>query len=128
MFFVQLIVREKSFESRVFQIRPNHYKKDLAKLQRGWAQISVTNKTNSEIRESKSRVFRERVCRGRREGERAERTKSACIQFYTSPHRNRKHHANLTVNKIRRTSSHYVVIKSLSRLAGVVVLAGKRWQ
>ena len=35
--------------------------------------------------------------------------------MYTSPHRNRKHHANLLLLK-HETHAHYVVIKSLSRL------------
>ena len=48
--------------------RPNQYKKDLVNFNVNGLKFPLTNKTNSEIRKPKSRIFCERVCRGRGEG------------------------------------------------------------
>ena len=94
--------------------RPYHYKKDLTNFNT----IGLTFPTpvkqiprfESQNPDSSVNVY---GLLGKYEQDRKNRVR--LYPMYTSPHRNRKHHANLLLLK-NETHAHYVVIKSLSRL------------
>ena len=95
--------------------QPYHYKKDLVNFDVRRSEISSLPVKQIPKFENQNTDFSVNVYALDEEKEKSRENKVNLYPVYTSPHRNRKHHANLLLIK-SENKSHYVVIKSLSRL------------
>ena len=99
---------------------PSSYKKDLVNFNIDGLKFPLPVKQILKF-ENQNKDFSVNVYALDEKKEKSRVNKVNLYPVYTSPHRNRKHHANLLLMKSENKSeqkSHFVVIKSLSRLAG----------
>ena len=94
--------------------QPYHYKKDLANFNVDGLKFPLPIKQIPKF-ENQNPEFSVNVYAIDEEKEKSRTNKVNLFPVYTSPHRNRKHHANLLLIRSGE-KSHFVVIKSLSKL------------
>ena len=94
--------------------QPYHYKKDLQNFNVDGLKFPLPVKQIPKF-ENQNGDFSVNVYSVDLEKEKSRENQVNLYPVYTSPHRNRKHHVNLQLIKSEQ-KSHYVVIKSLSRL------------
>ena len=94
--------------------RAFHYEKDLQNFNVDGLKFPLPIKQISKF-ENQNKDFSVNVYSVDEKKDKSHENKVNLYPVYTSPHRNRKHHANLLLIKSEQ-KSHYVVIKSLSRL------------
>ena len=94
--------------------QPYHYKKDLANFNVDGLKFPLPIKQIPKF-ENQNPEFSVNVYAVDEEKEKSRANKVNLFPVYTSPHRNRKHHANLLLIRSGE-KSHFVVITSLSKL------------
>ena len=94
--------------------RPNHYKKDLANFNVDGLKFPLPVKQIPKF-ENQNPEFSVNVYAVDEEKGKSRANKVNLFPVYTSPHRNREHHANLLLIRSGE-KSHFVVIKSLDKL------------
>ena len=92
--------------------RPTHYEKDLVNFDVSGLKFLLPVKQVPKF-ENQNEEFSVNAYALDEEKEKSRENKVNLFPVYTSPHRNRKHHANLLLIRSGE-QSHYVVIKSLS--------------